>query len=693
MTDPTSPVAAEDEAAKKTAAAEENSTDDAETEATAGEEPTATGEEVATETTVANEPSNEATDTTSNEDRMKSIAGIPIYCSCRKSQCIKLYCGCFDAGIDCAAECTCKKCKNNPKARLEADKAEAAAKKERQRKMDLIAAAKEEATMLLIVSPGRLGLTLKIDKVLGGATITEIDAACTFKGQLEVGDRIVTIDGVKVTKVSDLQVNKDKIRKFGIAKTKTLENMSEQAKKDLKEMIPEKMKPDKSTNFYEIKPYVRDRRQTFPFLSELKASGMDRTSQLKRGDMMTELLQFDKRNNIETKAKMGAYEYQILCVPLSRRESVNKRELDNKAFHSYNKQTKLMDKFIDSWAQWCDGTRDDAANMILFHMAKKFPSSYVQNFEMATKKHEKAVGPPPVDLPPDFVSYDGTNDIKWNAKYAELLKYHEKHGNCMVYTKTDLGRWVCMQRTQYQNKAKSLTEKRVELLEQLDFRWRGVPDHWQRATPGGNPRQCRALAAKLVYPGFSIRECLLLAGFTNEELDAVKDPKHTWRTGYVYYKDMVVKKLKDWDTAQRRGARIQTEQLIGILEGDDPDKFEQVFGENAVLLPEFLKNAEERERNGTSPDKTRGRAKRSYNDSTDNDIHQQNQEYMANKMPRIETVGMDYSAHNYPPQHQLHQQQQQYHHQGYPQNNEMAAHQMNSWRAPDQNQHWQGHGI
>lgn len=46
----------------------------------------------------------------------------------------------------------------------------------------------------------------------------------------------------------------------------------------------------------------------------------------------------------------------------------------------------------------------------------------------------------------------------------------------MVYTKTDLGRWVCLQRTQYQNKAKTMTEKRIQLLEQLDFRWRGVPD-------------------------------------------------------------------------------------------------------------------------------------------------------------------------------------------------------------------------
>jgi hypothetical protein len=242
----------------------------------------------------------------------------------------------------------------------------------------------------------------------------------------------------------------------------------------------------------------------------------------------------------------------------------------------------------------------------------------------------------------------------------------------MVYTKTDLGRWVCLQRTQFQNKAKAMTEKRIELLERLNFRWRGVPDHWAKATPGGNPRLCRTLAAKLVYPQLSVRESLLLAGFTNEELDACKDPKHTWRTGYVYYKDMVVKKLKDWETAQRRGARIQTEQLIDVLEGDDGDKLEQVFGDNYTLLPEFLRNAEEREKNGTSTDKSRvGRPKRSYDEAPE--IHLAQQDYAA-KMPRLDVVGVDYSTHNYPPQ-------------GGGGPFEMAAHaQLNSWRAHSQNQ-------
>ena len=119
---------------------------------------------------------------------------------------------------------------------------------------------------------------------------------------------------------------------------------------------------------------------------------------------------------------MGACRYQLVCIPLRRRETVKGREYDNQAFHAYNKQTKVFDKFIDSWASYCDGTQEDAANMILYHMAKNFPQCYVKNFEMATKKTEKIEGPKPIDLPPGFISYDGSNDVKWNTRYAELVK-------------------------------------------------------------------------------------------------------------------------------------------------------------------------------------------------------------------------------------------------------------------------------
>jgi len=129
---------------------------------------------------------------------------------------------------------------------------------------------------------------------------------------------------------------------------------------------------------------------------------------------------------IQTEAKMGASRFQVLCVPLRRREKVNKRELDNQTFYHYNKQTKLFDKFLGAWASYCNGTQEDAANMILHYMAKQFPQCYVKNFEVATDLNERANKRSSyggsTELPPNFVSHDGTNDVKWNTKYAELVE-------------------------------------------------------------------------------------------------------------------------------------------------------------------------------------------------------------------------------------------------------------------------------
>jgi hypothetical protein len=129
---------------------------------------------------------------------------------------------------------------------------------------------------------------------------------------------------------------------------------------------------------------------------------------------------------LQTEAKMGASRFRVLCVPLRRREKVNKRELDNQTFYHYNKQTKLFDKFLGAWASYCDGTQEDAANMILHYMAKQFPQCYVKNFEAATALNEKANKRSSfggsTELPPNFVSHDGTNDVKWNTKYSELVE-------------------------------------------------------------------------------------------------------------------------------------------------------------------------------------------------------------------------------------------------------------------------------
>ena len=108
-----------------------------------------------------------------------------------------------------------------------------------------------------------------------------------------------------------------------------------------------------------------------------------------------------------------------MCIPLRRIEKVNKRSLDNKCFHNFNYRTGFFDQFLNAWASYCDGTQEDAANMILHYMAKQFPQCYLQHTHTATSYTVKSEE---CEVPNNFVSYDGTYDVKWNTKYAELVE-------------------------------------------------------------------------------------------------------------------------------------------------------------------------------------------------------------------------------------------------------------------------------
>jgi len=57
----------------------------------------------------------------------------------------------------------------------------------------------------------------------------------------------------------------------------------------------------------------------------------------------------------------------------------------------------------------------------------------------------------------------------------------------------------------------------------------------RRVVKGGDPRQNRAMAAKLVYPDLTMRECCYLGGFQDDELNAIKDQKRTWETGGLLF--------------------------------------------------------------------------------------------------------------------------------------------------------------
>ena len=111
------------------------------------------------------------------------------------------------------------------------------------------------------------------------------------------------------------------------------------------------------------------------------------------------------------------------------------------------------------------------------------------------------------------------------------FQYQKEHGDCRVFTKSDLGRWVAYQRCSRNNNLKVLTDQRIQLLDEIGFSWSAMPESWTPPPPGGEPRQNRAIVAKLMYPDLLIREVLLLGGFEEEELNSVKNPKHPWRTG------------------------------------------------------------------------------------------------------------------------------------------------------------------
>ena len=75
--------------------------------------------------------------------------------------------------------------------------------------------------IVLVISPGVLGLTLKIvpeflDGVGGGARIMTVEESCTFRSRVSPGDIIVTIDGKKVQTMANVTAGQERVRELGI---------------------------------------------------------------------------------------------------------------------------------------------------------------------------------------------------------------------------------------------------------------------------------------------------------------------------------------------------------------------------------------------------------------------------------------------------------------------------------------------
>lgn len=81
-----------------------------------------------------------------------------------------------------------------------------------------------------------------------------------------------------------------------------------------------------------------------------------------------------------------------------------------------------------------------------------------------------------------------------------------------------------------------------------------------------------------------------------------------------------MKKSDNYEKGRRTGARLQIEQLVNTLQGDEEDRFEHVFGEDSNLLPGFLEAAEERRLNGIVENpRCRANKKRSRSEPLEDD--------------------------------------------------------------------------
>ena len=167
------------------------------------------------------------------------------------------------------------------------------------------------------------------------------------------------------------------------------------------------------------------------------------------------------------------------------------------------------------------------------------------------------------------------------------------------------------------------------------------------SAPGGDRRLTVALAARLAYPVLSVRECLELGGYGEEELEEVVNPKFAWRTREVLLRDKIYRTEKGWATEEeedaaaaaasagggngeggngeggerRRGRkntarRRQVRSLVGRLRDGSgggtgvAEAEAEAFGDRAVLLPQYLAAGAARREAGVARDGPRRRRKR-----------------------------------------------------------------------------------
>ncbi len=72
--------------------------------------------------------------------------------------------------------------------------------------------------IFVTIPPGKIGLTLKLNRQLGGANVTKVEENSTTGGKVHVDDRIVSIDNHKIARIADYAINWGQTRTLEVAK-------------------------------------------------------------------------------------------------------------------------------------------------------------------------------------------------------------------------------------------------------------------------------------------------------------------------------------------------------------------------------------------------------------------------------------------------------------------------------------------
>mmetsp|Transcript_15808 Transcript_15808/g.36424 ORF Transcript_15808/g.36424 Transcript_15808/m.36424 type:complete len:698 (-) Transcript_15808:119-2212(-) len=490
---------------------------------------------------------------------------------------------------------------------------------------------------VVTVPPGKLGLTLEIKE--NGVEIVGILPTCSISTLVGVGDKILTVDGKTARSFDDFATNQHRSRKLEIARPTSSAGKKKRGEdgstSDDDTLRPSKRKKGRtstspmaragqlqnSTNAAHSwigqtwsqlgynwnlhadaagghKPPKRSRS---PEKSKSVMKGVSEMTDEERQKLLSELLLYNKNSATLSQTSKG---HQVILVPNKKRKAKQVRESNEKFVARYIRENGVMDKLQGGFATYLDISNKESLGLILGYLAKHFPVDYVATLQHSTDLKVKMSQRLP---PPDYKAHDGDETeeaVRFNIGYGELLRYYNEHGSLQdIPPKAEVKhvvKWLKELNKTPDSRSQILNPKRMQMIEDLGLSLNVT----RRQHTTGNPKQNKAIAAKLVYPQLSMEECLQLGGFEADELHEKPDEKFPWRTVLHINKHQIKAKLKLWDK-MKRGCKPSVEKMAEILRSEEQEAYEEVFGEKAALLPEFLAAAEERMKQGNfDPDET-----------------------------------------------------------------------------------------